>query len=114
MTMTTTPDPEKIRRYRVNRRPYVEVTRNERKLHARVIGWHENMILVEYPPTIIDKYTHGQRSTEWINKSLAVRIRKADSLWATLDDNAAWHDLQDQKITHRADPWNIYEQEFHD
>lgn len=108
------PDPEKIHRYQVNRRPYVEVTMNERKLHARVIGWHENMILVEYPPKIIDKYTHGQRSTEWINKSLAVRIRKADSLWATLDDNAAWHDLQDQKITHRADPWNIYEQEFHD
>lgn len=39
------------------------------------------MILVEYSPAIIDKCTNGQRSTEWVNKSLAVCIRKGDSLW---------------------------------
>lgn len=111
-----------MRRYPLNRRPYIEYTQDERKVHARILGWQENMILVEYPPLIIDKFTHGQRTTSWINKAIAKRIRRTDSVWATMDDDMPWHDVQDmpwhdvqdQKINRRTDPWTIYEQEFPD
>lgn len=111
---TSTGGDENMRRYPPNRRPYVQFTKDERKIHARVLGWNENMILVEYPPRIIDKITHGQRDAEWINKSLATRIRRTDSVWAALDDDMGWHELQDRKITPRPDPWTIYAQEFPD
>lgn len=110
--MTFTPDPENMQRYVPGRRPYVEVTTRERKIHAQVIGWQSDMILVEYPPTMISKYTHGQRDVAWIHKAQAVRIRREDSIWAQLDDDYAWHGTQDAKIFHRPDPWNIYSQEF--
>lgn len=42
------------------------------------------------------------------------RIRREDSLWALLDDGWDWRGAQDAKISHRPDPWNIYEQVFPD
>lgn len=72
------------------------------------------MILVEYPLRLINNLTHGQRETTWINKDLAVRLRREDSIWAVAEDDHAWHRTQDAKITHRPDPWNIYSQEFPD
>lgn len=110
--MTNAPRAEKLRRYQAGRLPYIEFSTAQGKLHARVLGWQAEMILIEYPPKIIDKFTHGQREAVWINKFLATRIRKADSVWATLDDDFGWHDTQDQKISFRPDPWNIYMQEF--
>jgi hypothetical protein len=110
--MSFTPNPEKMRRYLPDRRPYVEVTTGERKIHAQVIAWQADMILIEYPPTMIDKFTHGQREVEWIHKTRAVRIRREDSIWAHLEDDYAGHGAQDAKISYRPDPWNIYEQEF--
>lgn len=110
--MAFTLDPEKMRRYLPDRRPYVEVTTGERKIHAQVIAWQADMILIEYPATIIDKITHGQREVEWIHKTRAVRIRREDSIWELLEDDWDWHGAQDEKISYRPDPWNIYEQEF--
>lgn len=112
--MTFTPDPEKMRRYLPGQRPYVEVTTGERKIHVNIMAWQRDMILIEYPPTIIDKYTHGQREAEWIHKSRAVRIRREDAVWALLDDDWDWHGAQDAKVSYRPDPWNIYSQEFPD
>lgn len=54
----------------------------------------------------------GQRDVMWLHKSLAVRIRREDSIWAELEDDYPWHETQDQKISFRPDPWNIYKQEF--
>lgn len=111
-TMSFTPDPEEIQRYVPKRRPYVEVTIAERKIHAEIIGWHGNMILISYPPRMITKFTHGQKDVQWVHKSLAVRIRREDSIWASLEDDYEWHQAQDERITFRPDPWNIYSQEF--
>lgn len=112
--MTSTPDPEKMHRYVPNRRPYVEFTTGDRKMHAQIIGWQGDMILVDYPQRMIDKFTHGQREAEWIHKSTAVRIRREDSIWADLEDGYDWHHAQDENISYRPDPWNIYSQEFPD
>ncbi|MGA7205856.1 MAG: hypothetical protein WBX27_14625 [Specibacter sp.] len=112
--MTFTPDPEKISHYPTPRRPYVQFTMNERKFHARVNGWQGEMIMVSYPPTLISKYTHGQRTTVWMHKSEAVRIRREDSVWADLEDDWPWHEAQDAKISFRPDPWIIYSQQFPD
>lgn len=109
--MSFTPDPEKIRHYLPGSRPYVECTINERKIHAKIIGWQGEMILIDYPPQMISKYTHGEREATWIHKSQAVRIRREDSIWAELEDDWDWHGTQDEKISFRPDPWNIYEQE---
>lgn len=70
------------------------------------------MILLDYPPRMISKYAHGQREAQWIHKSQAVRIRREDSIWADLEDDWTWHGDQDEKISYRPDPWNIYSQEF--
>lgn len=112
--MTFIPDPEKISRYLPGRRPYVECTINERKIHASILGWQGEMILIGYPPRMISKYQHGQREADWIHKSQAVRIRREDSVWAFLEDDWPWHEAQDKKIPFRPDPWNIYPQEFPD
>ncbi len=112
--MTFVPDPEKISRYLPGRRPYVECTTNERKIHASILGWQGEMILIGYPPRMISKYQHGQREADWIHKSQAVRIRREDSVWAALEDDWPWHEAQDKKIPFRPDPWNIYPQEFPD
>lgn len=58
------------------------------------------------------RYRDPGRSTEWLNKSLAVRIRRYDSVLATRDDDVAWHDLQGEEIVYRTDPWIIYEPEL--
>lgn len=112
--MTFTPDPEKIQRYVPNRRPYVEVTIDQRKIHTEIIGWQGDMILISYPPRMITKFTHGQHEVLWAHKSSAVRIRREDSIWASVEDDYAWHQAQDERISFRPDPWNIYRQEFPD
>lgn len=112
--MTFKADPEKMHHYLPGRRPYVECTIRERNIHARINGWQGDMILIDYPPRMISKFTHGQRKAEWIHKSLAVRIRREDSVWADLEDDYEWHQAQDERISFRPDPWNIYSQEFPD
>ena len=112
--MTFTPDPGKTSHYLPTRQPYVECTINEHKIHARLLGWQGEMILVEYPLTMITKYTQGQLDVMWLHKSLAVRIRREESIWAELEDDYPWHETQDQKISFRPDPWSIYKQEFPD
>ncbi|ALQ32640.1 hypothetical protein AA310_00140 [Arthrobacter sp. YC-RL1] len=112
--MTFEPDPDKMRHYLPGRRPYVEIVMNERKIHARVMAWQGDRILVEYPATMISKYTHGQRETLWIHKSEAKRIRREDSIWADLEDDYTWHHGQDEKNAYRPDPWTIYGQNFPD
>lgn len=110
--MTFIPDPEKMRWYLPGRRPYIEVSTEDSKIHAKLIAWQGEMIFISYPPRMIDKVTHGQQEVEWIHKSRVVRIRREDSIWAELEDDYDWHNAQDEKITHRPDPWNIYSQEF--
>lgn len=109
--MSFSPDPERIRWYQPGRRPYVEISLNERQLHARILGWQGEMILVEYPPRIESRFSYGQRETAWIHKSRAVRLRWEDSLWADLEDDNDWHQWQDLRISFRRDPWTIYSQE---
>lgn len=106
------PDPESIRRYPPDRQPYVEFEADGGKVHGRVLGWQADMVLVEYPPTIIDRLTHGQREVLWLHKSLAVRIRQEDSVWATMDDDRAWHQAQDTMIRYTPGPWTVYGQVF--
>ncbi|MFJ2662613.1 hypothetical protein [Arthrobacter koreensis] len=84
---------------------------NDRKVHARILCWQGEMILVEYPPAVESRFTYGQRVTAWIHKTEAVRLRWEDSLWADLEDDNPWHQSQDQRITFRRDPWTIYNQE---
>lgn len=109
--MSFVPDPAQIRFYTPGRRPYVEFTLKDQKVHGRVLGWQGEMILVEYPPDLHDKFNHGQRQSIWLHKDLAVRLRREDSLWADLEDDYRWHASQDERIKHRPDPWSIYLQE---
>lgn len=112
-TVTFTPDPSRVRWYTPGRRPYIEFTAaDEQKLHARVLGWQEDMILVEYPVLLIDRFNHGQRRSVWIHKSAATRIRREDALWSDLEDDYPWHEREDERIKYRPDPWSIYGQEF--
>lgn len=110
--MTFEPAPDKTRHYVPGRCPYVEIVISERKIHARVMAWQGERILVEYPPATISRYPHGQREVLWIHKSEAKRIRREESVWGDPEDDYPWHQNQDEKITYRPDPWTIYEQEF--
>lgn len=83
----------------------------EQKVHGRVLGWQDEMVLVEYPPRVESRHSYSPRETLWLKKSEAVRLRRADSLWADLEDDTAWHQLQDPRISYRTDPWAIYAQE---
>lgn len=99
-------------RYEPNRRPYVQVTDDERgRYHARVIGWVQGEVFIEYPKRIIDYVTTGQLYFKWVPTESAVRIRQQDSIWLSVEDDSDWHDTEDAKITFRPDPWTVYTQE---
>lgn len=97
--------------YEPSRRPYVEFTADERKIHAQVLGWQGDMILTSYPPRLVDKSIHGQRKTEWIDKTVAVRLRREDAIWVSAEDDEYWHRTQDKQIQFRPNPWTVYGQE---
>ncbi|WP_346922897.1 hypothetical protein [Glutamicibacter creatinolyticus] len=111
--MPETQDPrfEGMRRYEPNRRPYVEVREGDHRFHAQVIGWNHGDVFIEYPTKILNRVTTGQREVKWVPTAAAVRIRRADSIWASTEDDHAWHAAEDQRITYRADPWTVYTQE---
>lgn len=96
--MVFTPDTDKMKHYLPGRRPFLEIALNERKIHARVMAWHRDQVLVEYPPTTISKFTHGQRTPRWLHKSEAKRIRREVSVWEDLEDDYPWHQEQDEKF----------------
>lgn len=73
--MTFVPDPGKIQDYQIGRRPCVEFDSLKGLVHATVIGWQGQMILVEYPPGLITKFTRGQRGVEWLDRSEAADPR---------------------------------------
>lgn len=112
--MTNTQDPrfEDMRRYAPNRRPYVEVREGDRRFHAQVIGWNQGNVFIEYPTKILNRVTTGQREVKWVPTAAATRIRRADSIWASTEDDHAWHAEQDKRIEYRADPWTVYSQEL--
>lgn len=103
---------EHMRHYETNRQPYVQVNGpNHGKFHARVIGWIPGQIFIQYPTKIIDYVTTGQLVTMWVPTAAATRIRRADSIWLSTEDDHEWHEAEDQKIKYRADPWTYYQQE---
>jgi len=103
---------ERLRRYEPNRRPYVEVRDGDHRYHAQVIGWNDGAVFIEYPMKILNKVTTGQREVKWVATASAQRIRRADSIWASTEDDHQWHAVEDQRITYRADPWTVYSQEL--
>lgn len=90
------------------RRPYVEVRSGDWGTHAQVIGWVEGEVFIEYPPKAPRGPYNGPYEVRWIPTAAAKRIRRADSAWATTEDDCEWHAEQDKQITYRADPWTIY------
>lgn len=103
---------ERMKCYEPNRRPYVQVTDDERgRYHARVIGWVQGEVFIEYPKLIIDYVTTGQLYFKWVPTESAIRIRQRDSIWLSVEDDSDWHDTEDAKITFRPDPWTVYTQE---
>lgn len=110
--MTFTPDPARVRTYPSARRPYVEVRDGDRRFHAIVSAWQDEMVLVEYPPRVASGTYEGEPERSWVHKASAVRIRRADAIWAHTDDDMGWHADQDKLINYRADPWTVYSQEL--
>ena len=103
---------ERMRRYAPRRQPYVQVTDEENgRFHARVIGWIPDEVFIEYPKRIIDYVTTGQLYPKWVPTGSAVRIRRADSIWLSTEDDSVWHDSEDQRIIFRPDPWTVYTQD---
>lgn len=106
--MPTYSDPrfENMNRYMPGERPYVQVMDPELgKIHAQVIGWVPGEVFIDYPVRIIDYVTTGQHNVQWVPGSTVTRIRRADSMWVSTEDDDPWHERQDAKITYRADPW---------
>lgn len=97
--------------YEPSRRPYVEFTADERKIHAQVLGWQGDMILASYPPRLMDRVTYGQQESKWIDKTVAVRLRREDAIWVSVEDDEYWHRTQDKQIQFRPNPWTVYGQE---
>ena len=99
---------ESMRRYEPRRQPYVQVTDHERgRYHARVIGWVPGEVFIEYPKQIIDYVTTGQLYFKWVPTESAARIRQADSIWLSVEDDTDWHEAEDRKISFRPDPWTV-------
>jgi hypothetical protein len=73
--VTFGPGPGKIQGYQIGRRLYVEFDTPKGWVHATVIGWQGQMILVEYPPGLITQFTRGQRGVEWLDRSEAADPR---------------------------------------
>ena len=110
--MIFNPDPERVRTYPPARRPYVEVRDGEHRYHAMVTAWQGDMILVEFPPRTAAGTYDGEPEKSWAHKANAVRIRRADAIWADCDDDLGWHIDQDKLIDYPADPWTVYSQEL--
>lgn len=108
----TDPRFKNMHRYTPTRRPYVEVRVGDKRFHAQVIGWNGKHAFIEYPTKIINRVTTGQREVGWVPIENAVRIRRADSIWASTEDDHEWHTTEDKHITYRADPWTVYTQEL--
>lgn len=103
---------ERMSRYEPRRRPYVQVTCPDLgKYHARVIGWIPGEVFIEYPIKILDYVTTGQLEVAWIPTATAIRIRRSDSIWLSNEDDHDWHQVEDESIKYRADPWTVYQQE---
>jgi len=90
-----TPDPDLVRQYEANRYPYVEARIQTGRIHARVLSWQGDMILVQFPPRVAAGTFEGEPEQEWVHKTAARRIRRADALWAHTDDDLGWHQAQD-------------------
>lgn len=108
--MPTYSDPrfENMNRYMPGERPYAQVLDPELgKIHAQVIGWVPGEVFIDYPVRIIDYVTTGQHDVRWVPGSTVTRIRRADSMWVSTEDDDPWHESQDAKITYRADPWTV-------
>lgn len=103
-----------MHRYEVNKYPYVEV-RFEDKLpiHAQVHGWNGDMIMISAPTKLLDRYSHDNQQVQWVHKDQARRIRSVDSHWISMEDDHAWHEREDAKITYRPDPWTVLGQDNH-
>lgn len=102
---------EIMRRYTPTMRPYVEITDDIGKYHAQVEGWSRDEIFIAYPPKVVSGPYNDERVVKWVPVASAKRIRRADSIWASTEDNYDWHSEEDKKIEYRADPWTVYLQE---
>lgn len=105
---------ENMRRYEVHRYPYVEVRFDDaHPIHAQILGWNGDMIMISAPAKLLDRYSYDQLEVQWVRKDQARRIRSADSIWVSTDDDTAWHENEDAKIKYRPDPWAILGQQPH-
>ena len=94
-----------MHRYKVHCYPYVEVRfENRLPIHAQILGWNVDMIMISAPAKLLDRYSYDQLEVQWVRKYQARRIRSIDSIWASIKDDTAWHEREDAKITYLADP----------
>ena len=97
---------EYMRTYMVREYPYVQVFDPELgKIHARVRGWVPGELFIEYPPNGCRWVYNGPREVKWVPTGSATRIKRADSMWRSAEDDHTWHEREDAKISFRADPW---------
>lgn len=103
-----------MHRYEVNRYPYVEVRFPDKMpIHAQILGWNGDMIMISAPAKLLDRYSYDQSEVQWVRKDQARRIRSVDSHWASIEDDAEWHEREDAKIKYRTDPWTVLGQDPH-
>ncbi|HJX77258.1 hypothetical protein [Glutamicibacter sp.] len=103
-----------MHRYEVNRYPYVEVRFPDKMpIHAQILGWNSDMIMISAPTKLLDRYSYDQSEVQWLHKDQARRIRSVDSHWASIEDDAEWHEREDAKIKYRPDPWTVLGQDPH-
>lgn len=103
-----------MRRYKVHRYPYVEVRFDDAQpIHAQILGWNGDMIMISAPAKLLDRYSYDQLEVQWVRKEQARRIRSVDSIWASIEDDTAWHEREDAKIKYRTDPWTVLGQDPH-
>ncbi len=103
---------DRMKRYEINRQPYVQVTDAEQgRYHARVIGWIPGEVFIAYPKLIRDYTNTGKLYPKWVPTNSAVRIRRQDSIWLSVEDDEQWHQAEDSKISFRPDPWTVYTQD---
>ncbi|UXN31029.1 hypothetical protein [Glutamicibacter sp. M10] len=97
---------EHMRTYMTGEYPYVQVFDLELgKIHARVRGWVQGELFIEYPPNGARLVYNGRLDVKWVPTLAATRIRRADSIWRGTEDDPTWHQREDAKISYWADPW---------
>ncbi|MGP9528129.1 hypothetical protein [Glutamicibacter sp. AOP5-A2-18] len=97
---------ERMRTYMTGEYPYVQVFDTELgKIHARLRGWVQGELFIEYPPNGARWVYNGRLDVKWVPTTSATRIKRADSIWRSTEDNHTWHEREDAKISFRADPW---------